>query len=394
MASKADPPPALQERDFSEFFIAAVAGLALAVTILYIFAVPVAGKLAGSRDFVSYWAAGQQLVHRANPYDRDAIGRLEHSAGLDSRALLVMRNPPWALPLVLPLGFLGMRAASILWTLMLLACLLLSVRLVHQMHGLPANRIDWLGFAFTPGLICLTMGQTSLLSLLGLLLFLRFHYERPLAAGTALWFCVLKPHLFLPFFSALAAWIVVSHSYKVLIGAVAAVLTSSALASLIDPNVWLNYFRLMRSPAVENDSIPCLPDAIRLWLMPQATWIQYLPSAIACVWAIAYFWRRRLSWDWRANGSPLMLVSILFAPYCWFYDQCLVMPALLHGAYTARSRNWLIVLALLILAADIQIGFVKVISPLWLWTAPAWFAWYMMTRSPVAQTGHSANVVI
>jgi hypothetical protein len=36
---------------------------------------------------------------------------------------------------------------------------------------------------------------------------------------------------------------------------------------------------------------------------------------------------------------------------------------------------------LLILAADLQILFVKVISPLWLWTAPAWFAWYLFATS-------------
>jgi hypothetical protein len=57
------------------------------------------------------------------------------------------------------------------------------------------------------------------------------------------------------------------------------------------------------------------------------------------------------------------------------------MPALLQGAYATRSSNRIIVLVLLILAADLQILFVKVISPLWLWTAPAWFAWYLFATS-------------
>ncbi len=193
MASELDSSPAHERRDFAEVAIAVVAGLALALTILFIFAVPVAGDLAASRDFVSYWATGQQLLRHGNPYDRDAISALEHSAGLTVKAVLIMRNPPWALPLAYPLGFLGLRVAAILWTLLLLACLLISVRMVCELHGSPPNRIHWLGLAFTPALICLTMGQTSLFTLLGFVLFLRFHRHRPFVAGAALWLCALKP---------------------------------------------------------------------------------------------------------------------------------------------------------------------------------------------------------
>lgn len=378
-------PPA---QNLAQFSIAAVAGLALAVTILYVCAVPIAGKLDASRDFVSYWATGRLLVHHANPYDRDAIAALEHAQGLDPRAILVMRNPPWALPLTLPLGYLGLRLAGILWTLLLLASLLLSVRLVHELHGSPADHTHWLGFAFTPCLICITMGQTSLLALLGLVLFLRLHLRRPFAAGLALWLCALKPHLFLPFLAALAAWIVVSRSFRLLAGAGAALGLTSLAATLMVPGVWHNYLALLRSPAVVNDFIPCIPDAIRRWFAPQAAWPQYLPVALSCLWALIYYFRRRSSWNWISNSSPLLLVSLLFAPYCWFYDQCLAMPALLQGAYSARSSNRIVVLVAMILAADLQILSVKVISPWWLWTAPAWFAWYLFAAS----TAHIPNM--
>ena len=137
----------------------------------------------------------------------------------------------------------------------------------------------------------------------------------------------------------------------------------------------------MRSPAVENEFIPCLADAMRHWLLPQATWLQYLPAALCCVWALIYFWRRRAAWDWVTNGSPLVLVSLLAAPYCWFYDQCLAMPALMHGAYATRSRKLLAALALAILLMDGEICFVQVISPLWLWTAPAWLAQFCCAPS-------------
>lgn len=377
MPSNPDLSKANERRDLAEFSIAVVAGLALAVTTLFIFTIPVAGNLAASRDFVSYWATGRQLVHHANPYDRDAISALEHSSGLTVHAVLLMRNPPWALPLAYPLGFIGLRAAAILWTLILLVCLLLSVRILYRLHGSPPNRIHWLSLAFTPALICLTMGQTALFALLGLVLFLRFHYTRPFAAGAALWLCALKPHLLLPFAAALGLWIVVSRSYRVLAGAIASIVLSSAIAFLIDPGAWSDYLRMMRSPAVENEFIPCLANALRHWLHLQPTWPQYLPAALACLWALVYFWRRRTTWNWLTHGSPLVLVSLVAAPYCWFYDQCLAIPALMDGAYATRNRHLLTALACMILGSDIQLGFVKIISPLWLWTAPAWFIWYL-----------------
>ena len=385
MVSKLDLPPAHQRSDFAQIAIASVAGLALAVTILYIVAVPVAGKLAASRDFLSYWATGSQLVHHRNPYDRDAISALEHAAGLDPRTVLIMRNPPWALPLAYPLGFLGLRFAGILWTLLLLACLLVSIRILHELHGSPPSRVHWLGFAFTPAIICLTMGQTSLLALLGLVLFLRFHRCHPFNAGAALWLCALKPHLFLPFAAVLAVWIVVSHSYKLLAGFTVALAFTSAIAFFIDPSAWPDYARLMRSPSVENQFIPCLAGALRHWLRPHAVWLQYLPAALACLWALFYFWRRRAHWDWLTGSSPLILVSLLAAPYSWLYDQCLAIPALLHGAYATRSRKLLAILALLILAADIEICFVKITSPLFLWTTPVWLAWYLLARATAAK---------
>jgi hypothetical protein len=385
MAGKHDPQPAQECRDRAEFLIALVAGLALTITALLL-AIQLTGNLAGSRDFVSYWATGRQLVQHANPYDRNAVSALEHASGLDVRAVLIMRNPPWALPLAYPLGFLGLRVAAILWSLILLACLLLSVRIARQLYGSPPNRLHWLALSFTPALICLTMGQTALFALLGLVLFLRWLQHRPWLAGAALWLCALKPHLFLPFAAALAAWIVFSRAWKLAAGAAAALALSSAVASLIDPHAWLDYTRLMRSPSVENEFIPCLASAVRQWIDPQATWLQYLPAALCCIWALLYFWRRRAIWDWKTHGNLLMLVSLVAAPYCWFYDQCLAIPALLEGAYATRSRNLLAVLALAILVMDVEICAVRVTSPLYLWTAPVWLAWYLLATARTRTT--------
>lgn len=383
MTSGTDETVAKPGNDFAELSIATVAGLALAFITIFLCVVPLAGDVASARDFVVFWATGQQLAHHANPYDAAAMGRIERTAGLPAGyGILFMRNPPWALPLVLPLGLVGLRVGALLWSLVLLACLLVTAWLIRLMHGQPRNRIHWLAVAFAPALICLFIGQTSLFALLGLVLFLYLHRTRPFVAGLALWLCALKPHLFVPFGVVLLAWILVSRSYKILAGAAVALAASCAAALLLEPTVWSDYSQMMRTPVSGKEFIPCLSVAMHRWLMPQAVWPQYLPVTLACVWALAYYWRRRDAWDWRKDGSLLMLVSLFAAPYCWLYDQVLAIPALLEGAYATRSRHLLTAIALANIPIVIALGCgIKIISAFYLWTAPAWLVWYLLARN-------------
>ncbi len=300
-------------------------------------------------------------------------------AGIDPRTVLIMRNPPWALPIAYPLGFLPLRFAGLLWTLLLLACLLISVHMLHQLYGSPANRIHWLGVAFTPAIICITMGQTSLFALLGLVLFLRFHRCHPFAAGAALWLCALKPHLFLPFAAVLALWIVVSRSYKLLAGFLFALALTTAAAFLIDPTAWPAYAHLMRSPSVENQFIPCLAGSLRHLLRPHAVWLQYLPAALACLWALIYF-IGVVALIGTGSPTPAPSSSSRFSPLHThgFMTNASPYPrSSMAPMPPAPASSWP-TLAFLILAADLELCFVKVTSTLFLWTIPAWFAWYLL----------------
>jgi hypothetical protein len=78
------------------------------------------------------------------------------------------------------------------------------------------------------------------------------------------------------------------------------------------------------------------------------------------------------------DGSLLMLVSLLTAPYSWIYDDGLAIPALLRGAYLTRSRILLVILAFasILIEAELLCG-IKLTSSFYLWTTPAWLAWYL-----------------
>jgi uncharacterized membrane protein (UPF0127 family) len=367
-------------RVVTEFLAVAFCTVAFLLTVGGICSSLLRNDAAGIRDYVTYWAAGQQLVHHANPYDMNAVLGLERSAGFPAGSpALVIRNPPSALLFAVPLGFLGAKAGLLLWSLLLLACLVVSVRMVWGMHGYPKSPLHFLGYAFGPALVCLMVGQASLLVLLGLVLFLRLHQSRPFLAGVSLWLCLLKPHLFLPFGIVLLAWVIVTRSYKLLAGVAVALCFSTGVVLALDPRVWVHYGQMMSAARIDQLPIPCLSILLLRSISPNTIWLQYLPAALSCVWALFYFRRHRDAWGWLAHGSLLMVVSIVVAPYAWIMDHAILIPALLHAAYLTRSRSVVTVLALMSAVVGVWClrGNVPLQSEFYLWPAPAWLAWYL-----------------
>jgi hypothetical protein len=151
---------------FVDIFLATVCGLTFGFTVsIFLFSM-VSDNMQGMRDGGLYWATGQQLVRHANPYDVEVISRIERVLGHPLKYRGLMRNPPWALPIVYPFGFMGLRASSILWNFVLMGCLAISVHLFWIMQGRPGNSRLLLGYTFAPALIC-TGGKFHCLCLWG-----------------------------------------------------------------------------------------------------------------------------------------------------------------------------------------------------------------------------------
>lgn len=354
----------------------------------------VTGKGAERRDFISYWASGQQLAHHQNPYDAAAILQLERASGFPPGGeALIVRNPPSALPLVAPLGFLGFRAAAVVWSLMLVGCWAASIRILSVSQRGSPQAFDIFGYRvsptficllFGPALACVLFGQTGLFALFGFVLFLRLQRSHPFAAGLSLWLCALKPHLFLLVAVTLLLWILVTRSYRVLAGAAIALGLGSLLSYLLDPSAWAQYAVTMRGVGIGREFIPCLGIALRFAIKPESLWLQYIPALLGSIWAVRYYWTRRHAWDWQQHGPLLLLVSMIASPYAWLTDQVLAIPALL---LVSRRANFSQLLTLALVSAAIEIAILCGIymhSAFYLWTAPAWLAWYLF----VQRSGH------
>ncbi len=346
------------------------------VTALWALSTMLRGTSVGFRDVISYWAAAKLLLHGANPYSASAVAALESAAGRRGANLsLIMRNPPSALFVVIPLGWMGGRDGSILWSLLLIVCLGGSLRMIWRMNGSLTTPLYLFGYLFAPALACLAMGQTGIFALLGVVLFLRFYDSKPMLAGMALSLCALKPHLFLPFAVALFAWILTRKVYSILAGSALAMGVCCAIPLFWDRSVWSQYVRMAQTSGIKSEFMPDLSTILRFAIDRDAMWLQFLPVAAACIWALWYFHRHRADWDWQTHGSLLMLVSVLAAPYSWFSDQVILLPALFHGIYSGKS---LVALLALTSATVIEMMFgVSMHSPLHCWPAVAWLVWYL-----------------
>lgn len=361
--------------------ILAAGGILLAGLCLLagIFAVSLTPQNAATRDFIGYWAAGQRIVHGANPYDLDATLRLEQANGLGNLQVKITPSPPIGLALVLPLGFLSAKNGLVFWLILEIVCLAAAVSIVWILAGKPASRTHLLGFLFPPALACIMAGQIGIFCLLGITLFLWLHPTHPFLAGFALLPVSLKPHLFLPVALVLLLWVIGQKRFALLAGFCVSMAASYAVVLAFDPHAWSQFVAMLHSNLMQGRFAPTLSAYLRLDLAPGAAWLEYLPTALACLWALGYFFLRRTRWDWLDHGQLVLLISLLCAPYAWLTDEAVLLPAVLLGLYRAREsdRSWIPLAAFAAVALVELFADVRITAWYYCWTAPAWLAWYL-----------------
>jgi hypothetical protein len=366
--------------------VAAALMLAVGVSILtYAMSVSEAAQ----RDFICYWATGQQLVHHADPYDGQAILQIENSIGSGARSPFFMSEPPTAFFIALPLGFLSAKAGAVLWSLTIIACLMASIRLLWILNGRPPDRLHLVGYLFPPALACLLAGHTGIFLLFGVVLFLYFHDSKPYLAGAALIVLVLKPQLFLPFDLVLLLWVVAGKRFRIATGALTAIALSIIFSLLLDHSAWSHYAQ-MRAEGIDDQIAPTVSFLFQMSLAQNHPWVQFIPAAVACAWAVRRYLNNHAQLDWQTDMPLLLLVSIMTSPNAWFTDEAIVLPAILYGLYqTSNAGRSLIPYCCVAGVALIEVfANVDISSGLYIWTAPAWLLWYLSaSRSRLTEEG-------
>jgi hypothetical protein len=334
------------------------------------------------QDFIQYWAAGKLLASHSNPYDLQQLLSIEHHVGMQRIRPYVSLSPPVALEFALPLGFLTVKTGVMIWEIAQLVSTAISIWVLWSLFGIPDSCFHLLGSGFAPVIGCLWAGQLGTFFLLSLALFLRFHRRRPFVAGVALMPFALKPQLFLPLLVAIIVFCVVRKQFTILAGAASGLAVSCAVSLLIDPHAWTHYIAMTSSLPVMAVFAPTVGMALRFAISPSSTSTEFIPEMIGCAWAAWYVWTRNSRWDWLEDGSLVVMVSVICAPYAYFFDQTLLFPAILPAIYCSRKS----ILSFLILSL-LQVGATTLLSvqsnahsALYLWTAPGWFIWYLCAK--------------
>jgi hypothetical protein len=298
---------------------------------------------------------------------------------------MMMLTTPFILPIIAPMSLGGAWIGSLLWTLVLVACIVVAVRLLWTMHGRPTNRLHLLCYLFAPTIFCVFAGQSVVLVMIGLVAFLWFHRWSPLLAGAGFALAVsIKPHLFIVFGIVLVLWTLARRRYALFAGVIAWLAALGLCATLLDPLCWTQYFNMMRTQHLENIMLPNLSMLFRLAVDANAPWLQLVPAALGSLWAVWYARRHQDDWDWLEHGSLLMIVSVMVAPYSWFSDEVTLMPALLCAVYAANRNGRSLAWAGVIAGVALLMVFFRVPINLFYftWTPIFWLATYLYAVRP------------
>ena len=329
-------------------------------------------------DFAFYWTAARLVLDGHNPYSPRETLVLQNRLAFAGKGPLVMLNPPWVLPIVVPFGLLSFSTGKSLWFIVGLALVFISVHWLWDLYGAGQNR--WIGWmvavTFLPVAVVLAIGQIGPLILFGLAGFLRFEAKRDdFVAGAFLFLAVLKPHLVFLFWIALLLCTLYQRRWKPLAALLATLAGASFVAVLLDHRVFQQYVGHFGEERIIFQESPTLGGLLRH--ISGLSAMQFLPLGVAALWLVVYWIRWRATWEWRDRLPSLLLVSIVTASYAWFFDQVVLLPSVFYAALLAlRSQRHIwpgVVIAylatncaILLLLLDHRPAFY------YSWTATAW----------------------
>jgi hypothetical protein len=338
-------------------------------------------------DSVEYWAAARLLLAGDNPYSPAAMLATEATTGFEGKRALLMYNPPWTLPFILPFGAVSYGKASATWLLLGLGLAFACADFLWWEYGGNPRR-RWLGWllaaSFFPLLTALGLGQIGPLILLGVSLFLRYHASRPLLAGAATLLIAVKPQLLYLFWVVLLLECTQWRRWKLLAGAGGALVLTSLLPLLLNQAVWSDYLQLAASGEVLRNPSPNVGTLLRM-MFGNHPWLQFVPLLAGVGWAVR-FWRvRRQSWIWSGQIPLVLLVSLVTTAYGWLFDQIVLLPALMQVAVPLSDEKK--GLRLRAIAAYVCVNVLMVLFVVWrktgtayTWTATAWLLIYLWMR--------------
>jgi hypothetical protein len=308
--------------------------LALPLLLVGVFTVGVIGHQFAF-DFHTFWNAARNVLDGRSPYPRSAAIANAHSTSADYEFFVY--PPPFVLALA-PLAVLPFVVAAALYTIGLLGCVIVALRLLEVE--------DWrcygLTFATVPVLSSLRLGEVTPILLLFVALAWRYRDRWP-AVGAAVGGAVVLKLFLWP----LVGWLLVTRRWKAAVVAFAGGSAVTALAwAAIGFRGIREYPSLLRDLAhlEARQSYSLVAFAARVHLpAPQVTWVVLALAALAGL-ALLSARADASDFDGRVYSAAICL-ALLLTPILWLnYAVLLVAPIALSSP--ELSYGWAVPMAL------------------------------------------------
>jgi len=316
--------------------------------------------------------------------------QLQLYAGRTFQVPVMMWNPPYTLPLVMPFGALKYRLSRFLWFLLNTALIVVCASFIWRFYqGSPSRTwIAWLlGFSFIPTLFTLKTGQISVLLLLGTVLFLIFLQRRAWwLAALSMLLMVIKPHILYLVPLAFLFWTISGRRWALLAGSTLGILAATAIAWLFNPAVLKQYAYAVRHHPPYPWATPTIGGTLRHFLGPDKLWLQFAPTALGVIWFGYYWYKNRLNWQWPQQLPLLLAISVLTASFGWTCDNVVlllvILPVVIGGCQHGWNSATIVTLSLYLaidagsLATNLSGG---IQNDFWyMWLTPALVGWYFL----------------
>jgi hypothetical protein len=348
--------------------------------VLFVAALMTAGALP-VQDLAQYWSAAHLVRH--NPYSSQLVAQFERSHGIFVDPPLVLKNPPWAIPFILPLGIFSYQVAFAAWTLF-------SIVVVVACTGAMWRRLNSgssmtpliLPLLFGPTIVQLMLGQWTILVFLGVAIFLAAAEARQdWIAGASLVLVLGKPHVALLFLIAVVLWTAQQRRWRIFLSSSVSLLIVSLAVEILNPHIWTQFLGRTTQVVHEAEAYPNLGGM--LFVITGVHALALIPQFAGLIW-VAFYWRKhQRNWKWWDHGTLVVLCSVVCSYYSYPYDEILALPALLV-AFANSNRRFLIVflvtnLGYALYITDVAGHFGFGYMFLW-WTASGWLTACLLSR--------------
>jgi hypothetical protein len=298
----------------------------------------------GNGDFIAYWSAVYQVDRGHNPYDPKEMLDVQQGVANSGLDFVVMAwNVPTLFVFLLPLGYLSFHAAQTAWLIasvcLVLAASLMLARLYLPPGGKPLLAFCLLVLFFPQVIIMLTMGQVSLLVLLGLagslVLIRKGHW---FWAGASLILTSVKPQIAFLAVPYLLIYMAYRRKWRGWLGLLAAGGICMGVLFAFRPN-WVADFMGLTSMAPNNWATPTIGGLLSYWRVTDAARyliILFLPLS----WVLA---RPQSTLRMETAVALLTAITVPTSFFGWGYDQIILLIPLaqIFGWILLSSDRWM-----------------------------------------------------